>query len=179
MQNHTDEVFEAPSFQRLDCYIIAKEFARRVHVARIADAELRDQATRAAKSCFLTLCEGLPNRLQSMRGKYFTESNNSLAETLGAVDLAAAIGAMNASDAGAVAQLKHPPPHDAPEAALGRATEVIAPFFLPPCSSRPCGAPRATARWAGRARASGAALSDGGIRLARVAVVAQRRIEHR
>jgi hypothetical protein len=38
MQIHTDTVFEAPSFQRLDCYVIAKELARRVHVARISDA---------------------------------------------------------------------------------------------------------------------------------------------
>ena len=31
-------------FQRLDAYKVAKELARRVHEARIRDAELRDQA---------------------------------------------------------------------------------------------------------------------------------------
>ncbi len=46
-------------FQKLDSYRVAREFARRVHEAKIKDAELRDQATRAAKSAFLGLCEGL------------------------------------------------------------------------------------------------------------------------
>src|SRR5580700_5431743 len=55
MQNNTIPM------QRLDAYVVAKEIAKRVHEAKIRDNELRDQATRAAKSCFLTLCEGLPN----------------------------------------------------------------------------------------------------------------------
>ena len=49
------------AFQRLDVYGSAKELARLVHLARIRDAELRDQATRASKSTFLGLCEGLPS----------------------------------------------------------------------------------------------------------------------
>ena len=47
--------------QRLDAYQVAREIAKRVHESKIRDTELRGQATRAAKSCFLTLCEGLPN----------------------------------------------------------------------------------------------------------------------
>jgi hypothetical protein len=90
------------AFQRLDCYRVALELAARVHAASIADTELRDQATRASKSCFLTLCEGLPNDRPSMRRKYFTESNNSLHETVGAVDLACAIGAVDAAAASTV-----------------------------------------------------------------------------
>ena len=92
-------------FQRLDVYIAAKELARRVHEAKIRDAELRDQATRASKSTFLQLCEGLPNEGAAMRRKYFTASHASLHETLGAVDLAAAIGAVSPSDAEAVQAL--------------------------------------------------------------------------
>jgi hypothetical protein len=47
-------------FQRLDAYVVAKELARKVHhQGQVRDAELRDQATRAAKSAFLGLCEGL------------------------------------------------------------------------------------------------------------------------
>jgi hypothetical protein len=46
-------------FQRLDIYVAAKELARCVHEAGIRDAELRDQATRASKSTFLGICEGL------------------------------------------------------------------------------------------------------------------------
>jgi len=93
------------AFQTLDAYIAAKELARRVHLAKISDPELRDQATRAAKSTFLCLCEGLPNTSAAMRNKYFQESMNSLYETLGAMDLAGAIGAAQPDDAEAVQAL--------------------------------------------------------------------------
>ena len=86
-------------FQQLDVYRAARELARLVHIARIRDRELRDQATRAAKSCFLCLCEGLPNEGTAMRHKYFTEARNSLCEAIGAVDLAAAIAVMRDEDA--------------------------------------------------------------------------------
>jgi len=88
-------------FQKLDAY----RLARRVQLAKIRDRELRDQATRAAKSCFLCLCEGLPNEGAAMRHKYFVEARNSLAETVGALDLAAVIGVVRQEDAAAVQQL--------------------------------------------------------------------------
>jgi len=81
--------------QRLDAYVVAKEIAKRVHEAKIRDSELRDHATRAAKSCFLTLCEGLPNDSVPMRRKYFTMSRNSLHELVCAIDLAHVIGAVD------------------------------------------------------------------------------------
>jgi four helix bundle protein len=87
------------AFQRMDCYRVAREFARGVHEARIKDAELRDQATRAAKSAFLGLCEGLPNELPGLRRRYFTQANNSLHEAIGAIDLACAIGAVECAAA--------------------------------------------------------------------------------
>jgi hypothetical protein len=59
----------------------------------------RDQATRAAKSCFLRLCEGLPNEGTAMRHKSFTEARNSLCEAIGAVDQAAAIAVIREDDA--------------------------------------------------------------------------------
>ena len=37
-------------FQRLDVHRVARELVRLVHEAKITDAELRDQATRAAKA---------------------------------------------------------------------------------------------------------------------------------
>ena len=92
-------------FQDFDCYRVAREIAQRVHAANIPDAELRDQATRAAKSTFLNLCEGLPHRAVPMRRKYFNAALGSLHETVGAVDLAAAIGALGAEEAQAVAAL--------------------------------------------------------------------------
>ncbi len=91
------------AFQRLDIYVAARELAAVVHRAGIADAELRDQATRASKSVFLGICEGLPNERPAMRRRYFTQANNSLHETVGAIDLACAIGAL-APEAAARAQ---------------------------------------------------------------------------
>ena len=92
-------------FQTLDCYRVARELAAVVHRAGIRDAELRDQATRASKSAFLCLCEGLPNERASMRQKYFVEADNSLHETVGACDLALAIGALDAGTAAEVQAL--------------------------------------------------------------------------
>ncbi len=92
-------------FQKLEAYRVARELATRVHAAGIRDAELRDQATRASKSAFLNLCEGLPNRGVGMRRKYFTSAHNSLHEVVSAVDLARAIGAIGAEDAAAVQAL--------------------------------------------------------------------------
>ena len=97
-----DEVFP---FQKLDAYRVAREIAVRVHEARISDAELNDQATRAAKSAFLNLCEGLPNEQPGLRRRYFTQSRNSVCELAGAVDLASAIGAMNTEAAASVLAL--------------------------------------------------------------------------
>jgi four helix bundle protein len=92
-------------FQQLDSYVAARELARRVHAAKIRDAELCDQATRAAKSAFLQLCEGLPSESAAMRRKYFNCAVGSLHEAVGAVDLAAAIGAVDETDAEAVQEL--------------------------------------------------------------------------
>ncbi len=105
MSDMTNGHDERLPFQRLDAYVTAKEIARLVHAAKIEDPELRDQATRAAKSTFLALCEGLPNRGVAMRRKYFVTADNSLHETLGAMDLAATIGAARGEDAAAVQAL--------------------------------------------------------------------------
>ena len=92
-------------FQRLDVYQSAKELARRVHEARIGDAELRDQATRASKSTFLGLCEGLPSDAPGIRRRHFEIANNSLHEVVGAVDLAETIGVLDAEVAGTILSL--------------------------------------------------------------------------
>ena len=84
-------------FQQLDIYKVARELAVAVKEAQIRHTELRDQASRASTSAFLTLAEGLPNDGPGMRRKYFTESNNSLHETVAAIDLALTIGALDAA----------------------------------------------------------------------------------
>ena len=93
------------TFQRLDIYKAAKQLARAVHEARIGDTELRDQATRASKSTFLGLCEGLPSDAPGIRRRHFEIANNSLHEVVGAVDLAEAIGALDAEVAQAILAL--------------------------------------------------------------------------
>ena len=82
---------ELMPFQNTDAYGVAKELAVQVHRAKIRDAELRDQATRAAKSAFLQLSEGLPNAGTAMRRKYFVCARNSVCEVSAALDLAIAI----------------------------------------------------------------------------------------
>ena len=93
------------AFQRLDIYKAAKELARLVHQGRIRDAELRDQATRASKSTFLGLCEGLPSDAPGIRRRHFDIANNSLHEVVGAVDLAETIGALDTDVAQAILAL--------------------------------------------------------------------------
>jgi four helix bundle protein len=101
----TDPTPTAFPFQSLDCYRCARELAIRVHRAGISDPELRDQATRAAKSAFLNLSEGLPDDRAAMRRKYFLASDGSLHEVAGAVDLACAIGAVGSDDAAEILAL--------------------------------------------------------------------------
>ena len=82
-------------FQKLDAYVVAREIAVLVQWARIRDVELCDQATRAAKSCFLNVAEGLPSFQPGMRRKFFACARGSLGEVVAALDLALALGAMD------------------------------------------------------------------------------------
>jgi four helix bundle protein len=84
-------------FQKLEVYIQSRELAAGVHRAGIGDAELRDQATRAAKSTFLNLSEALPDTQLGVRRRHFTIARNSLCEVAAAIDLAVAIGALPAA----------------------------------------------------------------------------------
>ena len=81
-------------FQKLEVYIQSRELAASVHRAAIGDVELRDQATRAAKSVFLNISESLPDSQLGVRRRHFTIARNSLCEVAAAVDLAVAIGAL-------------------------------------------------------------------------------------
>ncbi|MHB1846972.1 MAG: four helix bundle protein, partial [Deltaproteobacteria bacterium] len=83
-------------------YQVAREIAARVHQAKIADAELRDQATRAAKSAFLNLAEGLPSDQPGIRRRHFAIANGSLHELVAAVDLSAVLEAIPRSEAEAI-----------------------------------------------------------------------------
>jgi four helix bundle protein len=93
------------AMQKLDIYQAALQLARRVHEAKLKDPELRDQATRASKSAFLNTSEGLPHDQPGLRRRYFTSANGSVHETVAAIDLALAIGAVSAEDAEAIQAL--------------------------------------------------------------------------
>ena len=80
---------------RLDVYVVARSLVRLVHSASISDAELRDQATRAAKSALLNLAEGLPSDRPAVRRRYFHQADGSVHEVAAALDCAAVIGALD------------------------------------------------------------------------------------
>ena len=83
--------------QRLDVYVSAKRLVGLVMKAKIANANLRDQAERAATSVFLQIAEGLPSDSGAMRRKYFTGAKGSLFEVVAAMDLAHSIGMLDAT----------------------------------------------------------------------------------
>ena len=84
------------NFQRTEVYLAARDVAVIVHRCGIRDAELRDQATRAAKSCFLNVSEGLPSKMTGVRRRHFAIALGSLGEACAALDLAEQIGAVDA-----------------------------------------------------------------------------------
>jgi four helix bundle protein len=90
------------AFQKLDVYRASRELVRLVVQAAIRDAELRDHATRAAKSVLLNVAEGLPEHATGARRRHFGIARNSLGELVAAVDAALLLGAV---DAAAVEQI--------------------------------------------------------------------------
>ena len=73
-------------FQKLDVHQASRELALLVQQAQVGDAELRDQATRAAKSVFLNVAEGLPERSAALRRRHFSIARNSLGELAAALE---------------------------------------------------------------------------------------------
>jgi four helix bundle protein len=84
-------------FQRLNVYRAAHRLVVVVQKGGIRDNELRDQATRAAKSVLLRLAEGLPHDGPGMRQKFFREANGSLHELVAAIDVASALDVLDAN----------------------------------------------------------------------------------
>jgi len=83
--------FEMP-FQKMRVYQLAKQLAVLVQRAGIRDLELCDQATRAAKSCFLNIAEGLPSDQAGVRRRHLAIAKGSVCETAAAIDLCLALG---------------------------------------------------------------------------------------
>ena len=95
------------AFQRLDVYVASRELVRLVHLAKIRDTELRDQANRASKSVLLSLAEGLPSRRPNVRRVYFERARGSLFETVAAVDAAGATDVVDAEAARTIQSLSN------------------------------------------------------------------------
>jgi len=76
---------------RLRAWHRAVELVQLVHAAPIGDAELREQASRAARSCALNIAEGAALRGAAKR-RHFVIAQGSVVETVAAYELAAAIG---------------------------------------------------------------------------------------
>jgi len=76
------------SHETLDVYRLAVQVARWVRAARfpVGDADLRDQARRAAQSMVLNLAEGC-HSLGGNRGKHFRVARGSAAEVCAVLDL--------------------------------------------------------------------------------------------
>jgi four helix bundle protein len=86
--------FEMP-FQKMRVYRLAKDLAVLVQRAAIRDLELCDQATRAAKSCFLNIAEGLPSDQPLVRRRHLCIAKGSVCETAAAIDLCLALGLLD------------------------------------------------------------------------------------
>jgi four helix bundle protein len=69
------------AFQKLDIYVVARSLMCSAVAAKIRDAEFRDQATRASKSVFLAIAEGLPSPRNKVRKVYFERARGSLTGT--------------------------------------------------------------------------------------------------
>ena len=81
--------------QTTDIYNVTMKLCVHVREAKIAHAELRDQAERASVSTFLAVGEGLPHRSPRMRNQFFERARASACELASALHLACALGAMD------------------------------------------------------------------------------------
>ena len=95
---------EGLAFMRMDVYRVTRELVVLVGRASVGDAELRDQATRAAKSALLNLAEGLPLS-QGARQRHLTIARGSVNEVAAAVDAAEALGQLGPDETRAILAL--------------------------------------------------------------------------
>ncbi len=85
--------------ENLDAYRLARDVARWVRATDFArgDADLKDQALRASRSCVLNLAEGCSS-LGGNRRKHFRIAMGSAAECCAALDLVVLPGAAERQD---------------------------------------------------------------------------------
>ena len=82
---------------KLIAFSVAKELLLAVVAANIKDAELRDQATRAAKGAALNTAEGAGRASPKDKARVYAIARGEAAEAAAAVEIAAALGATSAA----------------------------------------------------------------------------------
>jgi four helix bundle protein len=90
---------------KLIAYGVAKELLVAVIAARIRDAKLRDEATRAAKSACLNCAEGAGRVTRADKARAFTIARGEAVEAAAAVEIAVLCGDAEAMSAYTVAKL--------------------------------------------------------------------------
>src|SRR5688572_13601529 len=98
MTNPNDTRAAALPHHKLVAYQVALEFLGAVRAVGIRDADLRDQAMRAAKSACLNLAEGAGRKSRADKARVYAIARGEACEAAAAVEIAAAAG-----DAGEVA----------------------------------------------------------------------------
>jgi four helix bundle protein len=83
--------------QRLRAFQVAKELLLAVIAAKITDAEIRDQVTRAAKGACLNVAEAAGRGASRDRARVFMIACGEASEAAAAVEIAEAIGATSAA----------------------------------------------------------------------------------
>ena len=92
---------------KLIAYGVARSFLLAVLACRISDSELRNQATRAAKSACLNCAEGAGRVSRADKARVFAIARAEAVEAAPAVEIAALCGDAAAAPAREVAHLAH------------------------------------------------------------------------
>jgi four helix bundle protein len=98
-------LFPVLPHHKLHAFGVAKELLFAVVASDIRDAELRERATRAAKSACLNAAEGAGRATSAYKARAFTIARGECVEAAAAVEIAAACGAASREDALRVALL--------------------------------------------------------------------------
>jgi four helix bundle protein len=92
MTNPNDTRAAALPHHKLVAYEVSLEFLTAVRAAAIRDADLRDQAMRAAKSACLNIAEGAGRKSRADKARVYAIARGEAVEAIAAVEIAAAAG---------------------------------------------------------------------------------------
>jgi four helix bundle protein len=99
-------MFELPH-HKLVAFGVAKQLLVAVRDAKVGDAHLRDQATRAAKSACLNCAEGAGRVTRADKARAFSIARAETVEAAAAIEIAAVVGAVQAVHAERVNAIAH------------------------------------------------------------------------